>query len=132
MLGDVISETTGKRLVRRVLSTEPPTVEVSFEDSGTMTGIAVSGFGTYQSTIRADGSIYGEGQGANITADGELVTWKGSGQGTFGAGGAVSYRGILYFQTASKKLAHLNASPGVFEYEVDASGNTHSKVWAWK
>jgi len=44
----------------------------------------------------------------------------------------VSYRGILYFRTASGKLAQLNTAPGVFEYEVDASGNTHSKVWAWQ
>ena len=26
----------------------------------------------------------------------------------------------------------MNAAPGVFEYEVDADGTTHSKVWEWK
>ena len=36
MLGEQIGITTGKRLVRRVLSTDPPTAEVSFEDSGTI------------------------------------------------------------------------------------------------
>lgn len=49
-----------------------------------------------------------------------------------GSGGAVSYRGILYFQTASRKLARLNAAPGVFEYEVDAEGKTRTKIWEWK
>lgn len=132
MLGDVVSETTGKRIVRRVLSTEPPTVEVTFEDSGSMLGVATSGMGTYTSVIGPDGGIHGDGYGLITTADGELVTWKGSGQGTFGAGGAVSYRGILYFRTASQKLAQLNAAPGVFEYEIDPAGNTHSKIWAWK
>jgi len=37
MLGKQISETKGKRIVRRVLSTDPPTVEVTFEDSGPCT-----------------------------------------------------------------------------------------------
>jgi hypothetical protein len=48
------------------------------------------------------------------------------------AGGAVSYRGILYFRTASAKLAVLNTTPGVFEYESAADGTTETRVWAWK
>lgn len=132
MLGDMIGETTGKRIVRRVLSADPLTVEVSFEDSGKMLGINASGFGTYSSAVRTDGSIYGEGQGGMMTQDGELVTWKGSGLGKFKDKGAVSYRGILYYRTTSQKLARLNTTPGVFEYEVDPQGNTHTKVWEWK
>jgi len=132
MIGELLGESTGKRIVRRVLGTNPPTVEVSFEDSGTMLGIATTGTGTYTSVIRADGSLYGEGQGIIGTQDGDGVVWKGSGQGKILPGGAVSYRGILYYQTASQKLAKLNAAPGVFEYEVDAEGKTHSKVWQWK
>lgn len=79
MLGQQISESKGKRLVRRVLSTEPPTVEVSFEDSGTLMGVKGNGFGTYTAAVRADGSIFGTGEGLVMTADGEAVTWKGSG-----------------------------------------------------
>jgi hypothetical protein len=67
-----------------------------------------------------------------FTADGEMIAWTGSGQGKFGPGGSVSYRGILYFQTASQKLARLNSAPGVFEYEVDPEGKTRNKVWEWK
>jgi hypothetical protein len=132
MLGELLGENTGKRIVRRVLGTNPLTAEVSFEESGTMLGVATSGFGTYTSVVRPDGSIYGEGQGGLFTSDGEGVTWKGSGLGKFGPGGAVSYRGILYFQTTSQKLARLNAAPGVFEYEVDTEGKTHTKIWEWK
>jgi len=132
MLGDLIGETTGKRILRRVLSTDPLKVEVSFEDSGTMLGTPVNGFGTYSSVVRADGTIYGEGEGAMATAEGELVSWKGSGLGKFGPGGAVSYRGILYYRTASQTLARLNTVGGVFEYEVDTEGKTQSKVWEWK
>lgn len=132
MLGDKIGEVTGKRLVRRVLSVDPPTAEVSFEDSGTMFGIPVTGMGTYTSVIRADGSILGTGQGISMTDDGEPVTWTGTGLGHFGPGGSVSYRGMLFMQTTSKKLARLNNACAAFEYEVDAKGSTTSKVWEWK
>jgi hypothetical protein len=131
MLGAQIGETKGKRTVRRVLSIDPPTVEVSFEDSGHMFGVPTTGIGTYTSVIRPDGSIYGEGQGINMTQDGEGISWKGTGVGKFGPGGAVSYRGMLFFQTDSQKLA-LGSSCGAFEYEVDASGDTTAKFWEWK
>jgi hypothetical protein len=132
MLGELLGETTGKRIVRRVLSTEPPTVEVSFEDIGKMLGVATTGFGTYTAVIRADGSIVGEGAGGTTTQDGEAITWKGSGLGMFKEHGAISYRGILYYQTTCEKLARLNTVAGIFEYEVDPQGNTHTKVWEWK
>ena len=132
MLGDLLGETTGKRIVRRVLGTDPLTVEVTFEDAGKMLGFDTTGLGTYTSVVRADGSLYGEGQGAFFTADGEAASWKGSGQGKLAANGAVSYRGILYYRTASQKLARLNEAPVGFEYEVDAEGKTRSKNWQWK
>jgi hypothetical protein len=132
MLGDQIGETKGKRLVRRVISIDPPTAEVSFEDTGQMLGIPTTGMGTYTSIIRPDGSIFGQGQGISMTQDGEALTWTGTGVGKFGPGGAVSYRGMLFFQTASQKLARINNTCGAFEYEVDASGNTIAKMWEWK
>ena len=132
MLGELLGETRGKRIVRRVLSSDPVKVEVTFEDSGKMPGVEVNGFGTYCSGVRPDGTIFGEGQGAYITKAGDMVGWKGTGLGKFTQGGGVSYRGILYYRTASKNLARLNAAPGVFEYESDAEGATHSKVWEWK
>ena len=132
MLGDQLGESTGKRIVRRVLSVDPLQVEVTFEDAGTMLGVATKGMGTYTSAVQPDGSVHGEGQGFMATADGEAITWKGSGSGKLGPDGSVSYRGILYYRTDSKKLARLHNACGVFEYEVDAAGNTTSKVWEWK
>jgi hypothetical protein len=132
MLGELIGESTGRRIVRRVLSVEPPAVEVSFEDGGHMLGIPVNGFGTYTAVLRPDGTAIGNGQGAMASAEGEGITWTGSGLGKLGLGGAISYRGILYYRTTSEKFSHLNTVAGVFEYEVDAAGNTHSKVWEWK
>lgn len=132
MLGNQIGETKGKRLVRRVLSVNPATAEVSFEDSGLLLGIKTTGMGTYTSTIRADGSILGTGQGMNMTDEGEAVTWTGTGLGKFGPGGSVSYRGMLFLQTTSQKLASLNNTCAAFEYDVDPSGQTVSKLWEWK
>ncbi|MEG9437208.1 hypothetical protein JAO29_13700 [Edaphobacter sp. HDX4] len=132
MLGEQIGETKGKRLVRRVISVDPPSAEVSFEDTGQIFGTPTTGMGTYTSVIRPDGSILGQGQGLSLTEDGEAITWTGTGVGKFGPGGAVSYRGMLFFQTASQKLARVNNACGAFEYEVDASGNTISKIWEWK
>src|SRR5271165_3310900 len=63
MIGEQIGETRGKRIVRRVLSTEPPTIEVTFEASGHLFGVATTGMGTYTSVINPDGSIFGQGEG---------------------------------------------------------------------
>lgn len=132
MLGEQIGETRGKRLVRRVLSSDPPTAEVSFEDSGQMLGVRTTGMGTYTSVIQADGSVHGQGQGVSMTDEGEALTWTGTGIGKFGPGGSVSYRGMLFFRTTSQKLARLNNCCAAFEYDVDASGETVSKMWEWK
>ena len=131
MLGALNGETKGKRIVRRVISTDPTTVEVSFEDSGHLLGVSTTGMGTYTSVIRPDNSIYGEGQGINLTQDGEGISWTGTGLGKFGPDGALSYRGMLFFRTNSQKIS-LGSACGAFEYEVDAAGATTSKVWEWK
>ena len=64
--------------------------------------------------------------------DGEIATWKAVGVGKLSPTGAVSYRGALSFTTTSAKLAKLNSTAAVFEFEVDANGNTQSKMWEWK
>ena len=132
MLGELIGEARGKRIVRRTLCSDPLKVEVSFEDGGKILGADYTGFGTYWSQMRPDGTLYGEGEGAYLTSDAELVSWRGSGLGRLKADGAVSYRGMLYFRTTSQKLSSLNTVAGVFEYEVAADGTTQAKVWEWK
>ncbi len=133
MLGDKIGEVKGKRVVRRVISVEPPTAEVTFEDSGEVLGVHTTGLGSHTSVVRADGSLFGNGQGLIMTADGEMVTWTGTGLGHFGPGGSISYRGMLFCRTTStKKLARLNNACVAFEYDVDAKGETVTKMWEWK
>ena len=133
MLGEQIGEARGKRTSRRVLSVDGGfKVEVAFEAKGKLLGVDNMEIGTYWSEGRPDGSLYGEGQGVVITNDGEVATWKGGGVGKFVGGGAVNYRGAIYYSTASKKLARLNGSATIFEFDVDAEGNTHAKLWEWK
>lgn len=58
MLGEQVLELTGKRIGRRVLSTDGGfKVEVSFEDSGKLLGQQVNNMGTYWSGPRPDGSL---------------------------------------------------------------------------
>ncbi len=133
MIGDVIAEGQGKRTGRRVTATEPQfVVEVSFEEATKLLGVEGMNIGTYTSSNKPDGSLYGEGEGVFATMDGEFVTWHGMGVGRFQAGGAVSYRGSLSYRTTSAKLARINAVAGVFEFEVAADGSTKSKAWEWK
>lgn len=47
MLGDQLGESKGKRVVRRILSVDPLTAEVTFEDTGQMLGVPTTGTGTY-------------------------------------------------------------------------------------
>ncbi len=52
--------------------------------------------------------------------------------GKFVGGGSFNYRGAIYYNTASQKLAWLNGAATVFGFDVDAEGNTHSKIWEWQ
>ena len=133
MLGDKIGEETGKVTGQRVLATDgPPMVETSFQASGSLYGVSHMTIGTYQATMRPDGTLYGEGQGVVMASDGGAATWKGSGLGKIGVGSAVSYRGAIYYQTAAPNLLRLNEVAAVFEYEVDGDGNTIGRVWEWE
>jgi hypothetical protein len=69
-----------------------------------------------------------------MTEDGEGATWQGTGIGRFtGQGAGISFRGALFHQTASEKLARLNDIAVVFEYEVAADGETATGTfWEWK
>ncbi len=132
MLSEQIYTGQGKRTARRVLHTQPFTVEVSFEDKGALLGLEGATIGTYTTSPRADGTLAGEGQGLFATADGEIITWKGIGTGRLRAGGAVSYRGALTFNAGSQRMSRLNAIAGMFEFEVDEAGNTNTQIWEWK
>ena len=49
---------------------------------------------------------------------------------------SASFRGSVFYKSSSistnGKLSFLNNKIGVFETEVDESGNSNEKVWEWK
>ncbi|MBI5494881.1 MAG: hypothetical protein HY904_07610 [Deltaproteobacteria bacterium] len=135
MLGERIGEGKGKVTVERVLATkagEPPQMEICFKQHGTLLGVSITDTGTYCSALRPDGTLFGEGQGVVMSDAGDAATWVGEGVGTLKKDGAASYRGALYFRTQASKWARLNSCAVLFEYEVDAQGNTRSTSFEWK
>jgi hypothetical protein len=132
MLGEQIGEEKGRITARRVVSTDPARVEVSAETEGTVLGVATKTIMTYQSQLRPDGTVYGEGEGVVMGKDGDVAKWKGQGVGVFGENGAINYRGAVYYQSGSSRFEPLNSIACVYEYEVDAEGNTSSKLYEWR
>jgi len=133
MLGDQLGEEHGQITGMRVLASEgAPKVEVSFQATGTLAGVEVSDMGTYVSVARPDGTLYGEGQGVTMTPDGGMASWRGQGRGRFTGPGAVSWRGAIYFDSASPQFARLTGCAVLYEYETDADGKADAKYWEWK
>jgi hypothetical protein len=134
MLGEKIGGTTGKINSQRVLPNPGggPKMETSFQANGSLLGTNFKETGTYWTVVRPDGTLYGEGQGVIITKDGKMATWTGHGVGSMKKDGTASYRGAIYFQTVPPKWSRLNKVAVLFEYAVDAEGNTRSEYWEWK
>ena len=107
-------------------------METSFQASSTLLGAKATNRGTYLSVVRPSGTLYGEGQGIVMGEEGDMATWIGQGVGTMKKDGGVSYRGAVYYQTSSAKWSRLNSVAAIFEYEVDAQGNSRSQFWEWK
>ena len=75
MQGEKIGEALGKVTARRVLPNPAgaPKMETSFEANGRLLGVEEHETGTYWSTVRPDGSLYGEGQGILM---GKVESWQ--------------------------------------------------------
>ena len=134
MLGDKLGRGAGKVTGRRVLrdGSSGVKVETTFEGAGKLLGVDFQEYATYWSVMRADGTIYGEGQGVLMSKSGESVTWVGGGVGTMRKDGGVNFRGAVYYHSASPKWQRLNTVASVYEHSVDAKGRTKSDVWEWK
>ena len=131
MLGELLYEETGNTTGIRVLPPEggAANLEVSLQAAGSIQGVAHTSMWTYSSMTRADGSIFGEGNGVLTTADGDVIHLVG--RGSAPSGSPIKYRGSIHFQTSSEKFARLNGIAGVFEYNVNADGTTMGKIWEW-
>jgi len=134
MLGEKLGAESGRVTSQRVLPNPGggPKMETSFQATGTILGVNETNTGTYWAVVRPDGTLYGEGQGVVMGQGGEMATWVGQGVGTLKKNGSVSYRGAVYYQTTSPTWLRLNSVAAIFEFEVDAQGNSKSEIWEWK
>ena len=133
MLGELLGEERGKITMHRVIQSEGGhKVEITFQTEGTILGTPMRDIGTYSSQVRPGGILFGEGQGVIMTKDGDSISWVGQGTGHFKPTGGVSFRGAVYYETTSQKLARLNGMAVVFEHETDANDNCSTKDWEWK
>ena len=134
MLGEKIGELSGKVTSQRVLPNPGggPKMENSHLLSGKILGVDSTENATYSSIMMPDGTLVGEGQGVAMSHEGDVASWIGSGVGRIGKGGAVSFRGAIYYRSSSPRWSRLNGMTVVFEYELDAQGNGRSQLWEWK
>ncbi len=134
MLGDLLGEEQGETTGMRVLPTDDghPAMEISFQATGTLLDTAAKDMGTYESFVRPDGTLFGDGQGIIMTQDGETVTWHGQGIGHVTDAGGVNWRGAIYYDTAAAKFTRLAGTAGVFEFDTDEQGKVTAKVYEWK
>ena len=134
MQGDKICEYSGKITSRRVLPNPGggPKMEASQQLNGKLLGVETTETSTYWSVMRPDGTLFGEGQGVAMSEEGDVATWVGQGVGTVGKAGAVSFRGAVFYHSSSPRWSRLNNVAAIFEYSVDAEGNSSSTLWEWK
>ena len=134
MLGDNIGEVRGQTIGTRVLPDEGqgPRMEITDRGVGMLCGAHVTMTVTYVGVMRPNGTIAGKGTGTVMTDDGEMATYRGTGVGRFARPGATSWRGAMFYETESAKLARLNGIAVLFEYEIDESGKSEGHFHEWK
>jgi hypothetical protein len=133
MLGDALGEERGQITTMRVLPSEGGArMEISIQANGTICGLSHTHVGTYETMMRPDGLLFGQGQGVIMTTSGDAATWTGQGIGHLNEDGSTDFRGCIYFETASPRLSRLNGIATLYEYSTDASGKTESTLFEWK
>ena len=134
-IGNLIYQGKGEITSQTVV--QGPTVETSFSSNDTISkgggadSETVKEIGTYTSTPRANGVLYGEGKGIMTGQNNEIVTWTSQQIGTMTSEGKIIFHGSMFFNSLSPvgSLAFLDNMPAVFSFEVDTSKNTVTKVW---
>jgi hypothetical protein len=132
-IGNLIYENKGEITSQTVL--EGPTVQTSFSSNGTIlngiNSIDVTEIGTYTTTPRSNGVVYGEGQGVITGKNNEIVTWSSQEIGIITPEKKIKFNGSIFFRALSPigNLTFLDNKMGMFTFEVDASKNTLTKVW---
>ncbi|MFL6362228.1 MAG: hypothetical protein ACJ709_02145 [Nitrososphaeraceae archaeon] len=90
-------------------------------DNGSRNIINDINTGTSVSTLNADGTFNGKGQGILRTEDGHVATWTNQVVGNLTREGTIVSRGVGFWSTPSEmgELAFMNGMISVFEVQVD-------------
>jgi hypothetical protein len=134
-LGEQIGEESGSVTAFRVVKDGfGVKVESQFQGQGTLLGTPFVDYSTYVSEYRPDGNFTGTADGVIFTQEAEAASYTGTGVGhMLGQAGAASWRGALYFFSASPKFAQLNSIAVLFEFEIDGTArNMEIKYFEWK
>jgi hypothetical protein len=140
-IGDLIVEgpavSTGIRVLDVGTGDKGPKLEVSFLGNATIRGgIKATDMGTVWSITNPDGTTHSEGQGIlTSTATGEMATYTFQAIGQYGPDGKLRNHGSVFFNSntsSSGQLSFLNKMIGVFADEIDAAGNSMTRVWELK
>jgi hypothetical protein len=138
-LGNPFFVEQGRIIGQRVLAVTPqPQLEFSFMANATIsngsdTVINAINTGTSVSTLNADGTFRGEGQGILRTQDGDVATWTNQVTGSLTPEGTIVSRGVGFWSTPSTtgELAFMNNMITVFEVQIDREGNLSAREWEW-
>ena len=129
----------GRIIGQRVLAVMPqPQLEFSFMTNASINSsngsiINAINTGTSISTLNADGTFRGEGQGILRTQGGDLATWTNQVTGNLTSEGTIISRGVGFWSTPSTtgELAFINGMITVFEVQIDREGNLTAREWEW-
>ena len=138
-LGNPFFVEQGRIIGQRVLAVTPqPQLEFSFMANATIsngsdTVINAINTGTSVSTLNADGTFRGEGQGILRTQSGGVATWTNQVVGSLTPEGTIITRGVGFWITPSTtgELAFMNNMMTVFEVQIDREGNLSAREWEW-
>ena len=139
LLGNPFFVEQGRITGQRVLAVAPqPELEFSFMANASINnagGVVINAIntGTSVSTLNADGSFHGEGQGILRTQAGEVATWTNQVVGNLTSKGTIITRGVGFWSTPSTtgELAFMNGMITVFEVQIDMEGNLSAREWKW-
>ena len=138
-LGNPFFVEQGRIIGQRVLAVTPqPQLEFSFManasiNNGNDVAINAINTGTSVSTLNADGTFRGEGQGILRTRGGEAATWTNQVVGSITPEGTIITRGVGIWSTPSTtgELGFMNNMITVFEVQIDREGNLSAREWEW-
>jgi hypothetical protein len=140
-IGDLILEgpavSTGLRVLDVGTEDKGPKIEVSYVGNATIRGgINATDMGTLWSITNSDGTGYSEGKGIlTSTATGEMATYTFQAIGKYGSDGKFRNHGSVFFNSntsSSGQLSFLNKMVGVYADEIDAAGNSMTRIWELK